>query len=299
MAAAAATTLTTVTGQQGSETRLQSSLAETGQRADEDNSFITAVILLSSAVFIFFLVVVVYTCVQKCPKRSSSKSCCSCSCDCWKATPSRDIEMGYIPANITVNQGAIEQGVPDIFLRSDTQSGRFSMEPPPLSGISYQTSRDADSDNETSGTWAEFLRRATLRRSGRRLYGEGGADQPSESCGAGSPRMTSEGPWMTSESRQVTPQSPSALSQGQCSVAEDSPSQASQGFAKMTGSPVVTSDSSEMTSKRAGVETDHGSFPLIADCVPPPDPTCDETEDGVDNEVFEGDSFHDKQHLAG
>jgi hypothetical protein len=35
--------------------------------------------------------------------------------------------MGYLPANITVNQGALQQGVPDIFLRSDSQEGKRSL----------------------------------------------------------------------------------------------------------------------------------------------------------------------------
>lgn len=67
--------------------------------------------------------------------------------------------MGYLPANITVNSTALEQGVPDIFLRHST-SDRISMDP-----ASFEISRDSISGVETSGAWSDYLRRATLRRS--------------------------------------------------------------------------------------------------------------------------------------
>ena len=76
--------------------------------------------------------------------------------------------MGYLPANITVNQGAVQQGVPDIFLRN-SHSGRISIADPASCSdagvISREISRDSSSAGETSGSWAEYLRRATLRAS--------------------------------------------------------------------------------------------------------------------------------------
>ena len=75
--------------------------------------------------------------------------------------------MGYLPANITVNRGAVQKGVPDIFLRQ-SQSERISVGP-----ASFESSRDSAAAEETSGSWAEYLRRATLRASsaGRRGVG--------------------------------------------------------------------------------------------------------------------------------
>lgn len=80
--------------------------------------------------------------------------------------------MGYLPANITVNQGAVQQGVPDIFLRN-SHSGRISIADPASCSdagvisreLSREISRDSSSAGETSGSWAEYLRRATLRAS--------------------------------------------------------------------------------------------------------------------------------------
>ena len=73
-------------------------------------------------------------------------------------------EMGYLPANITVNQGAVQQGVPDIFLRN-SHSGRISIADPARCSDTDVISRDSSSAGETSGSWAEYLRRATLRAS--------------------------------------------------------------------------------------------------------------------------------------
>jgi hypothetical protein len=62
---------------------------------------------------------------RRCARRSPAKPCCWCSC--LKRQAGSELEMGYLPANITVNQGALQQGVPDIFLRSDSQEGKRSM----------------------------------------------------------------------------------------------------------------------------------------------------------------------------
>ncbi|XP_025098914.1 uncharacterized protein LOC112566778 [Pomacea canaliculata] len=56
------------------------------------------------------------------------RRCCLATTSCSRGGGNREmLEMGYLPANITVNREAVERGVPDAFLRnSDTFSQRTS-----------------------------------------------------------------------------------------------------------------------------------------------------------------------------
>ncbi|KAK7106925.1 uncharacterized protein [Littorina saxatilis] len=133
---------------------LTTAFTETPAVGDDSASFIIAAVLLASMLVCVILFVLAYFyCGRRC-----IPDCCHLVCPCLKRRR-ENIEMGYLPANITVNSTALEQGVPDIFLRHST-SDRISMDP-----ASFEISRDSISGVETSGAWSDYLRRATLRRS--------------------------------------------------------------------------------------------------------------------------------------
>lgn len=93
------------------------------------------------------------------------------------------IEMGYLPANITVNEAAVAQGVPDIFLRDSNHSGRISVEP-----SSFEITQDMGSGAETSGTWAEYLRTTlSMRRTASATYRSNSAEGQGSNAPASSP----------------------------------------------------------------------------------------------------------------
>ncbi|XP_076445596.1 uncharacterized protein LOC143283298 [Babylonia areolata] len=113
------------------------------------------------------VIIIVIVCI--CCRRRQMTRCCRCLCLRRKRSRGGRLIMGYLPANIAVNSAALEQGVPDIFLRG-SQAGRLSLGPCSTSfdGSSY-AAQGPDSSTpppETSGTWSDFMRQVILIQRG-------------------------------------------------------------------------------------------------------------------------------------
>ncbi|KAL8570934.1 hypothetical protein ACOMHN_023606 [Nucella lapillus] len=154
-----------------------------------DDYTIAAVLI---AVFLVIVIVIVVIC-SCCQRHSLSHHCRHCMlCPCQKRNRREDSIMGYFPANITVNSAALEQGVPDIFLRDSQTWGRISIDP---YSFDNSHSRELDSTTETSGAWSEYLHRAVggiTRKKNSDLLESTVPEDPrlTESCGERLPQCT-------------------------------------------------------------------------------------------------------------